>query len=236
MTGDTDLAAVGRLVGDRVRAAILLSLLSGGATSASELAAAAGASASLTSAHLRKLLDGGLVEVATSGRQRLYRIASVEVAEMLEAMQLVAPAAPVTSLRGASSRRRLRRARMCYDHLAGVLGIAVTDGLVAREVLADGSLAIADGAAPALAEIGVSLTPLLSGSRPVVRACTDWTERRPHVSGGLGAAVASTFVDRAWVVRRPGSRGLDVTADGAAALEDWLGVRLTDDAAWRDSA
>lgn len=236
MTGDSDLAAVGRLVGDRVRAAILMSLLSGGATSASGLAAAAGASASLTSGHLRKLLDGGLVDVTTSGRQRLYRIASVEVAEMLEAMQLVAPTTPVTSLRGANGRRRLRRARMCYDHLAGVLGIAVTDGLVARDVLLDGSLAIGDGAEPALAEVGLSLTPLLHGSRPVVRACTDWTERRPHLSGGLGAAVATTFVERGWVVRRAGSRGLDVTADGAVGLEEWLGVRLTDEAAWRDSA
>ncbi|MBZ5740296.1 ArsR/SmtB family transcription factor [Nocardioides mangrovi] len=236
MNGDTDLAAIGALVGDRVRAAILLALQSGGATSASDLARAADASPSLTSAHLKRLREGGLVEVASSGRQRLYRIASVEVAEMLEAMQLVAPAAPVTSLRGANSRRRLRRARLCYDHLAGVFGIAVTDGLVARGALRPETLELGDDAAAVLDPLGVSVTSLQLASRPVVRACQDWTERRPHVSGGLGAAVAEAFLERQWVVRRPVSRGLDVTVDGAAGLEDWLGVRLVDSAAWRESA
>jgi DNA-binding transcriptional ArsR family regulator len=236
MSGDTDLAAIGALVGDRVRAAILLCLLGGGETSASELARAASASPSLTSAHLKRLREGGLVEVSASGRQRLYRIASVEVAEMLETMQLVAPATPVTSLRGANGKRRLRRARMCYDHLAGVLGVAVTDGLVARQVLHRETLALGDGAAPVLAEAGIALAGLSASSRPVVRACTDWTERRPHLAGGLGAAVATHLLDRRWVLRREGSRGLDVTVDGAAGLEDWLGIRLVDQAAWRESA
>jgi DNA-binding transcriptional ArsR family regulator len=236
MTGDTDLAAIGALVGDRVRAGVLLCLLSGGATSASDLARAVDASPSLTSAHLKRLREGGLIEVTSVGRQRLYRIASVEVAEMLEAMQLVAPAAPVTSLRGANSKRRLRRARMCYDHLAGVLGVAVTDGLVARDALQPETLALGGRAEQVCDEIGLSVAPLQLASRPVVRSCTDWTERRPHVSGGLGAAVADAFLDRRWVVRRTGSRGLDVTVDGAAGIEGWLGVRLTDHVAWQESA
>ncbi|GAA1807605.1 metalloregulator ArsR/SmtB family transcription factor [Nocardioides hankookensis] len=236
MNGDTDLAAVGALVGDRVRAAILLCLLGGGATSASDLARAADASPSLTSAHLKRLREGGLVEVAASGRQRLYRLASVEVAEMLETMQLLAPATPVTSLRGANSKRRLRRARMCYDHLAGVLGVAVTDGLVRRDALHPETLALGTGAERVLAEVDVSLAVLGSAPRPVVRACTDWTERRPHVSGGVGAAVAAALLDRQWVVRRTGSRGLDVTADGAVGLEGWLGIRLTQQTAWQESA
>lgn len=236
MSGDTDIAAIGALVGDRVRAAILLALLAGGATSASDLARAADASASLTSAHLRRLREGGLIEVMSSGRQRLYRIASVEVAEMLEAMQLIAPAAPVTTLRGANSKRRLRRARLCYDHLAGVFGIAVTDGLVARGALLPETLGLGGAAEPVLDELGVSMTSLQQASRPAVRACTDWTERRPHVSGGLGAAVASALLERQWVLRRPGSRGLDVTVDGAAGIVQWLGVRLVDQPAWRESA
>ncbi|KQW43982.1 hypothetical protein ASC77_21550 [Nocardioides sp. Root1257] len=236
MSGDTDLAAIGALIGDRVRSAILLCLLDGGATSASDLARAAEASPSLTSAHLKRLREGGLVEVATAGRQRLYRLASVEVAEMLETMQLLAPPTPVTSLRGANSKRRLRRARMCYDHLAGVLGVAVTDALVGRDALHAETLALGDEAERVLAELDVSLAALGSASRPVVRACMDWTERRPHVSGGVGAAVADVLLDRRWVVRRTGSRGLDVTADGAAGLEDWLGIRLTDRAEWQESA
>ncbi|WP_205475076.1 helix-turn-helix domain-containing protein [Nocardioides sp. SYSU D00038] len=237
MTGESDLASLGALVGDRVRAALLLRLLDGGATTASELAAAAGASASLTSSHLRRLLEGGLVSVTTSGRHRLYRLAGVEVAEMLEAMQLVAPETPVTSLRGERSRRRLRRARLCYDHLAGVLGTAVTDGLVTRGavVLADGA-ALGERAEEVLGEVGLDLAPLRARERRLLRECTDWTERRPHLAGAVGAAVATRMIDSAWVVRRPGSRGLDVTADGAAGLEEWLGLRLRDLDGWRETA
>ncbi|MEQ6900808.1 helix-turn-helix domain-containing protein [Nocardioides sp. YIM 152588] len=236
MSGDTDLAAVGALVGDRVRAAFLLRMLGGGPVGASDLASGAGVSASLASAHLRRLLDGGLVTVEREGRRRLYRIASVEVAEMLEAMQALAPATPVTSLRGANGRRRLRRARLCYDHLAGVLGVAVTEGLVDRAVLGPDRLALGARAEPVLAEVGIEVAWLVAAPRPALRECTDWTERRPHVSGGLGAAVATAFLDRRWVVPRPGSRGLDVTVDGAAGLEGWLGVRLLEQPAWRDSA
>jgi DNA-binding transcriptional ArsR family regulator len=234
----TDLAALGALIGDRTRAGILDHLQRGGATSASDLAAATGASASLTSSHLRKLLDGHLVAVEPVGRQRLYRLASVEVAELLEVMQLVAPETPVTSLRGASTKRRLRRARLCYDHLAGVLGMAVTDALVRRQALRRDSDALVLGrrARSVLAELDVDLAVLQEAPRPVVRSCTDWTERRPHASGGIGAAVAGVLLEREWVVRRHGSRGLDVTADGAAGIEEWLGVRVLELEAWAASA
>lgn len=233
-----DLAGLGALVGDRVRAALLLQLMDGGATRASDLAVAVGASPSLTSAHLRRLLDAGLVDVSAVGRTRHYRLASVEVAEVLEAMQRLTGPPPVTSLRGAGSRRRLRRARMCYDHLAGVLGTGVTDALVGRRVLvadADG-LALGPDAERVLAEVGVALDPVVRASRPTVRPCLDWTERRPHLAGGLGAAVADRVLETGWVVRRPGSRGLDLTVDGARGLGEWLGVRIEETAAWRASA
>jgi DNA-binding transcriptional ArsR family regulator len=231
----SDIASLGALVGDRARAALLTSLLDGGSVPASVLAEAAGVSPSLASAHLRKLLDGGLVVVEPRGRKRLYRLASAEVAELLEVMQLLAPASPVTSLRGANTRRRLRRARLCYDHLAGVLGTAVTSALVRRQVLRP-DLGLGPAAAPVLGEVSVSLEPLVAGSRAVVRPCTDWTERVPHVAGALGAAVASVCLDRAWVVRRAGSRRLDVTADGAAGLESWLGLRVREVEGWAESA
>jgi DNA-binding transcriptional ArsR family regulator len=231
-----DIASLGALVGDRTRAALLLALMDGAAP-ASTLAAAADASPSLASAHLRKLLDGGLVAVSPQGRSRVYRLASVEVAELLEAMQLLAPAPtePVTSLRGARSKRRLRRARLCYDHLAGVLGTAVTDALVRRRALRR-DLALGASAGSVLAEVSVSLPDLSAGSRALVRPCADWTERRPHVAGALGAAVAALALERGWVVRRTGSRGLDVTADGAAGLEAWLGLRVREVPGWSESA
>ena len=234
-----ELAEVGTLVGDRVRAAVLLRLLDGGSVRASELADAAAASPSLTSAHLRRLLDGGLVAVETVGRTRRYRLASLEVAEMLEAMQLLTvPAPPVVSLRGERGRRRLRRARFCYDHLAGVVGTALTEALVARAALTSSGDGLALGAAAetVLAEVGVDLGPVLDATRPAVRRCLDWTERRPHLSGGLGAAVATRFVEREWVVRRQGSRGLDVTPDGVAVLDSWLGLRVVELDGWSEGA
>ena len=158
--------------------------------------------------------------VEPDGRRRVYRLASVEVAEMLEAMQHLAPDVPVTSLRGANTKRRLRRARLCYDHLAGVLGTAVTDALVRTEALRSDSdvLVLGDRAADVLGEVGIDLAPLQAAPRPLLRQCTDWTERRPHVAGGLGAAIAERMLDQRWVIRRPGSRGLDVTVDGADGL------------------
>jgi DNA-binding transcriptional ArsR family regulator len=234
-----ELAEVGALVGDRVRAAVLMRLLDRGSVRASELAVAADASPSLTSAHLKRLLDGGLVAVETVGRTRRYRLASLEVAEMLEAMQLLTgPATAVTSLRGERGRRRLRRARFCYDHLAGVVGTAVTEALVEREALTSSGdgLALGGAARPVLAEIEVDLDLVLAAPRPAVRRCLDWTERRPHLSGGLGAAVATRFVERAWVVRRTGSRGLDVTPDGVAVLASWLGLHVVELDGWREGA
>lgn len=238
MTGESNLAAVGALVGDRVRAGILLRLLDGAGASASELAADAGASPSLTSGHLRKLLSGGLVAVEPVGRRRLYRLASPEVAEMLEAMQQLAPDLPVTSLRGANNKRRLRRARLCYDHLAGVLGTAVTEALVRHQALRSESdvLVLGDRAPEVLGEVGIDLAPLGAAARPLLRQCTDWTERRPHLAGGLGAAVAERMLEQRWVLRRPGSRGLDVTADGATGLEGWLDLRVAECEGWLESA
>jgi DNA-binding transcriptional ArsR family regulator len=238
MTGESNLAAVGALVGDRVRAAILIHLLGGDGASASELAAGAAASPSLTSGHLRKLLSGGLVAAEPVGRERVYRLASVEVAEMLESMQHLAPDLPVTSLRGATNKRRLRRARLCYDHLAGVLGTAVTDALVRHDALRPDSdlLVLGDRAPDVFEEVGIDLAPLRAAPRPVLRQCTDWTERRPHIAGGLGAAVAERMLEQRWVVRRPGSRGLDVTVDGATGLEGWLDLRVPECEGWLESA
>jgi DNA-binding transcriptional ArsR family regulator len=226
MPAEADLQRIGALLGDRVRATMLTALLSGHAQSASALAATAGASPSLTSAHLRKLLDGGLVTVEQSGRRRLYRLASPQVAELLEAVMLVAPDQPVASLRQANRRAHLRGARLCYDHLAGVLGVAVTEALVARTALADahGGFGVTAGGEALFAELAVDVAGLRRARRPLTRACLDWTERRPHLAGGLGAALASALLERRWVTRRPGSRGLEVTVAGRQGLAGWIGL------------
>ena len=127
-----DLAQVGALFADRTRARILLALLGGTPQPASALADAAGVSRSLASSHLRKLVEGGLLTVEPRGRQRLYRLAGQPVAHALEAVMLLAPPARISSLREANRGESLRRARLCYDHVVGVLGVGVTEALVER--------------------------------------------------------------------------------------------------------
>ena len=139
MTGEADLARIGALLADRTRATILLTLLNGGLTPASALAERAQVSRSLASSHLRKLEVGGLVRVEPRGRQRLYRLASQSIADALEVLILLAPALPVSSLRGAHARDELRRGRLCYDHLAGRAGVALAEHLVAAGLLVPGA-------------------------------------------------------------------------------------------------
>lgn len=227
MTGEADLARIGALLADRTRVAMLLALLSGRAMSASALADAAGASASLASAHLRKLVDGGLLVVEPVGRQRLYRLANA-VADAIEALLLLAPPDRVTSLRASVRGQNLRRARLCYDHLAGTAGVALTEALTQRDVLVENGRGYAVTAtAPAvLARIGVRLEQLDRLRRPLARRCMDWSERRHHLAGSLGAAVMSRLIALGWMRVAEGSRIVHVTAQGRRGLGDWLEVDL----------
>src|SRR5579863_620525 len=159
MEAEADLAAIGRLIGDPNRATMLNVLLSGTPQSGSALAAAAGISRSLASAHLKKLTAGGLVRAERNGRQQLYSIADQPVADALEILQLLAPATPVRSLRGVAQRRNLRWARMCYDHLAGVAGVAVTEALAAQDAIAelDGAWVLGARGARVFAGVGIDV-------------------------------------------------------------------------------
>lgn len=226
MIAEADIAAVGALIGDRARASMLNALMGGEAIAAGELARVGGVSPSGATAHLRRLREGGLVVDETAGRQRVFRLASPELAEALEALALVAPPAPVHGLRASKEASALKRARTCYDHLAGELGVAMTDALVERRILArgDGCFAVTRAGRPWLEELGLDLDGLRQARRSFARSCVDWTERRPHVAGSLGAAIATTFFARGWVRRRPGGRAVVVTAAGADWLERSLGV------------
>jgi hypothetical protein len=156
----------------------------------------------------------------------VFRLASPELAEALEALALVAPAVPVRGLRASKEAGALKRARTCYDHLAGELGVAVTDALVEEGTLTlDGDgFAVTRRGRPWIEELGLDLEALRRTRRSFARACVDWTERRPHVAGSLGAGIAATFFARGWVRRRPGGRAVLVTAAGADWLERTLGV------------
>jgi DNA-binding transcriptional ArsR family regulator len=225
VTGEADLARIAALLADRTRAAMLLALLSGRPMAASALADAAGASASLASAHLRKLVDGGLLVVEPVGRQRLYRLANA-VADAIEALLLLAPPDRVTSLRAAVRGQNLRRARMCYDHLAGTVGVALTEALAERGALVeeDGGYAVTANAPAVLAPIGVQVDRLDRLRRPLARRCMDWSERRHHLAGSLGAAVTSRLIEMGWLRLPEASRIVRVTAEGRRGLGEWLQV------------
>jgi DNA-binding transcriptional ArsR family regulator len=231
MNGDADLAVVAALIADRNRAAMLLALLGGKPCSGSALAESAGISRALASAHLKKLVAGGLVEVERRGRQRLHSLAGEHVVEALEGLILLSPPTPVHSLRGATQSEGLRRARLCYDHLAGALGVAVTDALIDGDLIrpADGGFALGAGADAGFEQIGVDLAAVESARRPTLRACLDWTERRDHLAGGLGAAMATALIERGWIRRRRASRAVTLTATASRGLWEWIGVELGED-------
>jgi DNA-binding transcriptional ArsR family regulator len=227
VTGEAELARIGSLLADRTRVAMVLALLGGRPMSASALADAAGASASLASAHLRKLVDGGLLVVEPAGRQRLFRLANA-VADAVEALLLLAPPERVTSLRAAVRGQNLRRARMCYDHLAGTMGVALAEALADRGVLVpdDHGYTLTPAAPAVLAQIGVRIERLEDRRRPLARACMDWSERRHHLAGSLGAAVTSRLIELDWLRLSEASRVVRMTVQGQRGVGDWLQVDL----------
>src|SRR3954469_12746109 len=221
-SGDADIATIASVIGHPARGRMLTAMLGGKALPASELAEVAGVSNSTASAHLAKLTASGLVAVERHGRHRYHRLADARVAELIETMALLAPAHEVRSLRDANKATAERAARSCYDHLAGAVGVAVVDALCERGGLRRDDLSLGD-AAP-FAALGVDVAALGRGRRPLTRSCLDWSERRPHLSGQLGAAWLDALLASAWVVRRPTGRAIAVTRPGRDGVSDALGI------------
>jgi DNA-binding transcriptional ArsR family regulator len=228
---DPDIARVAGVLADRSRVAMLDALLDGRAHAIGALARHAGITAATASGHLRRLLDERLVTVDAAGRSRRVRLASPGVAQLLESLAaLVAPSpSPPAATAGSTSRaRELRFARTCYDHLAGVVGVAVTGALLERRWLRarDDSFAPAPALLAWLAGHGQPLVDEPRARRPLARACLDWSERTPHLAGRLGAAIADLALAKQWLVRARDSRALRLTARGRTALFDELALRF----------
>ena len=222
---DVDLAAGASAIADPARAAMLDALLDGVPRSAGALAREAGVAPSTASHHLGRLLDAGLVTVAPDGRRRAFRLARPEVAHALEALALVSPPRPARTLRRATRAEAERAARTCYDHLAGALGVAVCDALLAAGAISpDGERAYALGPTAGHTFAAIGVTPPARTRRAYAIRCLDWSERRPHLAGALGAAVAEAMLARGWVARVKASRALLVTDAGRAGLRAALGV------------
>ncbi|MBV9879634.1 MAG: winged helix-turn-helix transcriptional regulator [Gemmatirosa sp.] len=222
--GDAHIAPTAALLADPARAAMLLALSDGRALPAGALAHLARVGAPAASAHLGKLAAGGLVAAERHGRHRYYRLANPAVVAALEALAAVALPAPAESRREAHAAQGIRLARTCYDHLAGALGVGVTDALVAQGalVLADRAYEVTPAGVARLAALGVDLAGVQDDARrtrrPLTRACLDWSERRYHLAGALGAALVDRLLGAGWVERTPASRALRVTNAGRRAL------------------
>ncbi|MET0783955.1 MAG: winged helix-turn-helix domain-containing protein [Leifsonia flava] len=222
-----DVAAVASLLGDPTRAAFCLALLDGRAWTAGELARLAGVSPATASGHLDRLVRGGLLAEERQGRHRYVRLAGPDAAHVVEVLaSSTRPAAPRNSYAAVRAGAGLAAARTCYDHLAGRLGVGVLDALDQRDYVsrADGIAMTASGAVW-LASLGVDVDGIRRAHRPVVRLCLDWTERRSHLAGGVGAALAAVFFERDWI-RRADGRAITVTDAGRTGLQRELGLAI----------
>ena len=226
MTSEPNLAWIASVVGDPARLSILLALMDGRARTAKELAFLARIAAPTASGHLAKLLDSRLVAVEPQGRHRYYRIASALVAEMVEAMAVVAGETTRADPRLARVDPALAAARTCYNHLAGRLGVAVADALQRRGdvVFADGVGEVTEQGQAFFDRLGVDARRAGSRGRVLCKPCLDWTERRHHLAGTLGAALCEHCLRAGWLQRSRDSRALTITADGRAAFASLFGI------------
>jgi DNA-binding transcriptional ArsR family regulator len=228
MTGASALAGIASLAAEPARAAMLQALLSGQSLTATELARAAGVTAQTASGHLKRLTEAGLVTVVARGRHRYHRLAGSLAAQAIEELMATAAMldAPSRPMRIGPRDAALRAARMCYDHLAGALGVGLADAM-----RASGAIQLDDDAAllnpqgrDLLERIGIDTDALAPGSQRILcRPCLDWSERRPHLGGRLGAALCNHCFQRGWL-RRAQGRAISVTPEGRRQLRSSFGL------------
>ncbi len=228
MTSASDLASLAALLADETRAAICLALLDGRAWAAGELAAHARVAPSTATEHLHRLVDGGLLVERRQGRHRYVQLAGPSVAHLLEDLsaRLEPRQDSVRGLRAVTANTALRRGRTCYDHLAGRLGVAVTDAMTGAGLLDQtcGFALTQTGMGWLTSTLGLELEDLRPGKRPLARGCLDWTERRQHLAGTAGAKLCQKFFDNGWVARIGSGRAVRLTPAGQGALRDLLGL------------
>ncbi|MER7014020.1 winged helix-turn-helix domain-containing protein [Saccharopolyspora sp. NPDC000359] len=232
MTIERDVARLAALLADPTRAAFCLALLDGRAWTATELAGHAGVAVSTASEHLNRLVEGGLLTEHRQGRHRYVQLANEQAADLLEAfISHLGPAQrPATGLRAISASAALANGRTCYDHLAGRLGVAITDGMTTAGLLdqSDG-FAITDTGLTWLTDgLGIAEADLRSTKRPLARACLDWTERRSHLAGTAGAHLLRSFLTKGWIKRIGKGRAVRLTPLGTTALRDHLAINPND--------
>ena len=222
MKDGPDIAALAALIGDPARANMLSALMGGRALTATELAAEAGITAQTASAHLSKLIDGGLLTQRKQGRHRYHALANDEVGAVLEGLMGLAAGQGRLRARPGPRDPAMRRARVCYDHLAGEMGVAMFDSLRASGHLSgdEENVILTDRGRAFLIEFGINLGSLERARRPLCRACLDWSMRRTHLAGGLGAALLSRIYELGWAKREEGARIVSFSREGEAAFAE----------------
>lgn len=215
---------VAAMIGDPTRARMLSALMGGEFLAAGELAAAAGVSAQTASAHIAKLLDAELVVLRTQGRHRYVRLAAEEVAHALEALSFVAERSADSDKWEHGAYKPLKAARTCYRHIAGELGVALFEGLLARGTLTarDGHYALSEAGGVELCDLGIALPADTGMSRRFAHACFDWSERRDHLAGSPAVTLLDHSLDQGWLRRTKDSRALRLTPPGEKALARWI--------------
>ena len=223
------IARIAALIGDSARAEVLTALMADRALTATELADVAGVTKQTISAHLAKLLDAGLLAVESQGRHRYFRLADRDVAQLLESLMNVAFRAGAVRLRASPREPALRRARVCYDHLAGEVGVQLYEALVRQGLLqpAPDGVALTPAGIAWFMQVGIDTAALQRQRRMLCRPCLDWSERRHHLGGALGAALLQRLLDGGWARRAPATQGapsrvVQFTPKGELALRDWL--------------
>jgi len=224
--GSRNFSSLGRVLASDARAAMLDLLMDGGEHPITALAHTAGVAPSTATAHVAVLAESGLVQLRPDGRQRRVCLNGPDVARAFEGLVAITPArTSVSSLSEATSRDRLASARTCYDHLAGRLGVAITDALVRRRALLQQgtAFAMAHAASRVLSPMGIDVEAIVAGRRPPALGCLDWTERKPHVAGALGAALSDMLLRFGGIRKLRGTRAVVVTDPGVDFLDEHLG-------------
>ncbi len=216
MKDGPDIALLGSLIGDPARANMLTALMSGKALTASELAAEAGVTQQTASSHLAKLEEAGLLSRRKQGRHRYFALADAEVSGVLEALMGLAAKRGLMRTRTGPRDPALRKARVCYNHLAGELGVRLFDSMVARRFLREreGGVALTRPGREFVEGFSLDLEELSRQRRPLCKSCLDWSARRTHLAGSLGAAFLKSFYERGWARRLDGSRVVEFTRPG----------------------
>jgi DNA-binding transcriptional ArsR family regulator len=218
MKDGPSIAPIAALAGDPARANMLAALAGGKALTAGELAREAGVTPQTASSHLARLVGGGLIAGVRQGRHRYFRLAGSDVAELLEKMMGVAARAGHLRTRTGPKAPELRRARICYDHLAGEMGVALFDSLVKARLIAGAGPRLTARGGEFVREFGIDLDALTRERRPLCRACLDWSQRRHHLAGALGAAMLRRFFDLGWARRDRASRAIHFSPAGERAF------------------